>query len=263
MNVRDFNGIEKNRVNQDIINTIQSKQSIYFGLLNNGVTIVGKSSSKIKGKYTIKNFYIVNGCQTSNILHQSIDDIDENMWVSLKIVITEREDIIKNIVKATNNQTEVQEIQLLSMTEYQELLEQYYNSFEEFKLYYERRSGQYNSNNNIDKSRIVTPEMQIRAFASVILDYPHIASRYYGNLLEDIGLDDISRGIFVTGQLPILYYTSSLLLVNVDNAFNNDLIDNKYFKFKYHLLFVISKLVWKEIKRPQLNSKKSKNTVIC
>lgn len=256
LNVRDFNGIENNRVNQDIINTIQSKERVYFGLLNNGVTLVGKSSSKTKGKYTIKNFYIVNGCQTSNILHQSINDIDQNMWVSVKIVITDREDIIKNIVKATNNQTEVQEIQLLSMSEYQELLEQFYNSFEVFKLYYERRSGQYNSNNNIDKSRIVTPEMQIRAFASVILDYPHIASRYYGNLLEDIGLDDIGRGIFVTGQLPILYYTSALLLVSIDNSFNNDLINNKYYKFKYHLLFVISKLVWKEKQRPPLNSKK-------
>lgn len=257
LNVRDFNGIENNRVNQDIINTIKSDNKSFFGLLNNGITVVGKSSSKTKGKYTIKNFYVVNGCQTSNIIHQAIDEIDDSMWISIKIVITDNDEIIQNIVKATNNQTEVQEIQLLSMTEYQKLLEYYYESFDEkYQLYYERRAGQYNSDYRIDKSRIITTDMQIRAYASVILEYPHIASRYYGHLLEGLGLQDIGKGIFVTGQSPSLYYASALLLVHIDNCFNNDLLDGKVEKFKYHLLFVFSKLVWKEHKRPPLNSRK-------
>ncbi|MBU5353939.1 AIPR family protein [Paenibacillus barcinonensis] len=258
LNVRDFNGIENNRVNQDILNTIRSEESkSFFGLLNNGITVVGKSSSKLKGKYTIKNFYVVNGCQTSNIIYQAIDEIDDSMWVSIKIVITDNDEIIQDIVKATNNQTEVQEIQLLSMTEYQKLLEHFYEIFDEkYQLYYERRSGQYNSDYRIDKSRVVTTDMQIRAYASIILDYPHIASRYYGHLLEGLGLEDTGRGIFVTGQSPLLYYTSGLLLVHIDNCFNNDLLDSKLVKFKYHILFIFSKLVWKDVKRPPLNSKK-------
>lgn len=260
LNVRDFNGIQNNRVNQEIINTIISDDRNYFGLMNNGITIVGKSLSKGKGLYTIKNFYVVNGCQTSNILHLSSEHLDDSMWIAIKIVITDDDTIIKNIVKATNNQTEVQEIQLLSMTEYQELLESYFGNYGgSYNLYYERRSGQYNYNGNIDKSKIINPEMQIRAFASVFLDSPHRASRFYGSLKDDIEKDDgkdISRGIFVTGQQPIIYYTSALLLHIIDNYFNNDDIDDKYSKFRYHLLYVISKIVWKDEKRPQLNSKK-------
>ncbi|MGR6128797.1 AIPR family protein [Paenibacillus sp. SER-28] len=260
LNVRDFNGIEKNRVNQDIINTINSDDKNYFGLLNNGITIVGKSLSKGKGLYTIKNFYVVNGCQTSNILHLSSVNVDDSMWVAIKIVITENDDIISNIVKATNNQTEVQQIQLLSMSEYQELLESFYANYDGiYNLYYERRSGQYNYNNNIEKSKIVNPEMQIRAFASIFLDAPHRASRSYGSLVEDIGKDndsDISRGIFVTGQQPIVYYTSALLLHILENSFTNDKLDERYSKFRYHLLFLISKIIWKNEKRPPLNSRK-------
>lgn len=67
-NVRDFQGLTDNRVNQEINGTINSIDNNRFGLLNNGITIVGKSLNKGQGKYTIKNFQVVNGCQTSNIL---------------------------------------------------------------------------------------------------------------------------------------------------------------------------------------------------
>ncbi|WP_342555226.1 AIPR family protein [Paenibacillus sp. FSL R7-0652] len=84
LNVRDFNGVQNNRVNQEIINTINSDEKNYFGLMNNGITIVGKSFSKGKGLYTIKNFYVVNGCQTSNILHLTSEHLDDSMWIAIK-----------------------------------------------------------------------------------------------------------------------------------------------------------------------------------
>jgi hypothetical protein len=254
LNVRDFAGLETNRVNQDIEDTIHNdKDKFYFGLLNNGITIVGKSLNKGRGKYTIKNFYIVNGCQTTNILCKNMDSIDKNMWISVKIVITEDDEIIKKIVKATNNQTEVEEIQLLSMSEYQEKLESFYNNYDEiYQLYYERRSGQYNYDNNIDKSRIISPEIQMRAFASIFLEVPNRASRFYGTLREDID----KKRIFVNGHKPIMYYASGLLHHQLEKCFNNDMIANVYYKFKYHLMMIIAKNIWKGEVRPQLNSRK-------
>jgi hypothetical protein len=253
LNVRDFGGIETNRVNQDIEDTIISENRFHFGLLNNGITIVGKSLSKGKGKYTIKNFYIVNGCQTSSILYKNLETIDNSMWVSIKIVITDKEEIIKKIVKATNNQTEVEEIQLLSMDDYQQLLESYYENFDKYyNLYYERRSDQYNSDSNIDKLRIISPEIQIKSFASVFLEAPHRASRFYGTLREDID----KKRIFVNGHKPIMYYTSGLLHHMLEIQFNNDAIDSTYSKFKYHILMIMAKLVWKDDIKPQFNSQK-------
>ncbi|KAA2301180.1 hypothetical protein FY526_26340, partial [Clostridioides difficile] len=192
------------------------------------------------------------------VLHLNSNKVDDSMWVAVKIVITELDDIIGNIVKATNNQTEVQQIQLLSMSDYQELLESFYANYDEaYNLYYERRSGQYNYNNNIEKSKIIDPEMQIRAFASVFLEAPHRASRYYGSLIDDIGKDgdsDMSKGIFISGQRPIIYYTSGLLLHILENSFTNDHIEDKYAKLKYHILYMISKLIWKNEKKPSFNS---------
>lgn len=252
LNVRDFGGIKENRVNQDIEATIQSESKHSFGLLNNGITIVGRSLNKGQGKYTIKNFYIVNGCQTTNILYENRDKIDENMWISVKIVITDDDNIIKDIVKATNNQTEVQEIQLLSMDEYQEKLESYYKSFTEFKqLYYERRDGQYRGNLEVNPIAIVSPEKQMRSFSSVFLLEPHTASRFVGKLHEEI-----NKKLFVQDHNPIIYYTSALLNYYIEDYFRNDKISNQYLKFQYHLQFIIGQLVWKGEKQPPFNSKK-------
>lgn len=250
LNVRDFAGIDENRVNQDIVRTLDADDKSKFGLLNNGITIVGKSLSKGQGKYTIKNFYIVNGCQTTNVLSENFKKIKNDMWISVKIVITQNDDIIRDIVKATNNQTEVEEIQLLSMDEYQEELESYFNSYDKYtKLFYERRDGQYRGNPEADIIKIVNPEMQIKCFASIFLNLPHVASRFYGKLLEEI-----SKKIFVKDQLPIIYYTAALLNYHIERAFINDEIEQNYNKFKYHLETIIAHLVLKNEKKPQLNS---------
>lgn len=252
LNVRDFAGIEENRVNQDIAATLSSEDSIKFGLLNNGITIVGKSLSKGQGKYTIKNFYVVNGCQTTNVLAENIEKINDTMWISLKIVITQDESIIRDIVKATNNQTEVQEIQLLSMDEFQEELESFYNSYEKHThLYYERRDGQYRGMPEVEPIKIVSPEIQMKSFASIFLNSPHIASRFMGKLQ-----DEVSKKIFVKEHRCIMYYAAGLLNYKIEEAFINEIIDKNYNKFKFHIETIISHIIWKDEKRPQNNSYK-------
>jgi hypothetical protein len=252
LNVRDFAGIENNRVNQDIVSTLHSNDSTKFGLLNNGITIVGKSLSKGQGKYTIKNFYIVNGCQTTNVLSENIEKINDDMWLSVKIVITQDDRIIRDIVKATNNQTEVEEIQLLSMDEYQEELESFYNSFTKYtRLYYERRDGQYRGNPEAELIKIVNPETQMKSFASIFLNVPQIASRFAGKLQEEI-----SKKIFIKEHRNIMYYTAGLIHYRLEKAFINDEIDGNYNKFKYHIETIISHVVWKNDKKPQANSYK-------
>lgn len=251
LNVRDFGGVDDNRVNSDIEKTINSEKREHFGLLNNGITIVGERLEKARGKYIISNFYVVNGCQTTNVLYDNKEKIDENMWISLKIVITEKTDLINDIVKATNNQTEVAEIQLLSMDEYQNVLESYYKSEDRWKqLYYERRDGQYRGIKNISNLEIISPEKQIKTFASIFLKSPHISSRYAGKLQ-----DEISKSIFIDKHNPIMYYTSSLINYRLEKMFLNQKINIQYNKFHQHILYLISLLVWENRKMPSYNSK--------
>ena len=161
------------------------------------------------------------------------------MWVSVKIVITENDEIINHIVKATNNQTEVEEIQLQAMTEYQYHLESFYNtfSFEGENLYYERRLGQYNSRVDIEHSRVVSFEEQIKSFAAVFLHIPHRSSRFYKTILEEIEKN------LLKGQEPIVYFTAGYLNYKLEDYFINDKIDHKYKKFKYHLMMLMKMVI--------------------
>lgn len=250
LNVRDFQGLEDNRVNQDIENTIQSDKKSYFGFYNNGITIVGKSLTKLHGKFHIKNFYVVNGCQTSNVLNELYASLDDKMWISVKIVITSNDNLIQDIVRATNNQTVVESIQFQSFDEYQAVLESYFECQDTYKLYYERRKGQYNTFENISINQIITPTITIRAFSSVFLDTPHKATRFIGSLEEEIG-----DKIFLPNHNPIIYYASSVAYMILDNYIINDNLEELYHKFRFFILSLICRSVLKEHKRPQFTSK--------
>lgn len=249
-NVRDFGGFENNPVNQDVVNTITSEDRDLFGLLNNGITIVGRNLRTGNGQYTINDFYIVNGCQTTNILYENQNSITDSMWISVKIVITNIDKITDNIVKATNTQTEVKSLQLHSREEYQKLLESYYLCKDNtYKLYYERRDGQYRADPTVTTNMIVSMDKQMRSFASTFLEIPHVASRFVGKLE-----DEVSKKIFVAGHKPSMYYTSALINNMLENAFRNEKLDNKFNKLIYQLELVLFKLVCKNDKIPLFGS---------
>lgn len=167
-NVRDFQG-DSNDVNKRILSTITGESVYLFSVLNNGVTIVTNSLNNTGDTFTIKDYQIVNGCQTSNVMYnnRTSENIDE-IHSPIKIRATENEDIKNQITFATNSQTQIKKEQLASVTQFQRHLEQYYNSFEGDKRhYYERRSKQYNRDSYLVKTKIITIPYQIKSFSSM------------------------------------------------------------------------------------------------
>ena len=71
-NVRDFQG-DDNTVNKEISATIETADlQDKFILLNNGVTVVAKYFKALgSNSYEMRDFQIVNGCQTSNVIYLS------------------------------------------------------------------------------------------------------------------------------------------------------------------------------------------------
>ncbi len=65
-NIRDFQG--DTPVNKSIAATLLSNTSIEFPLLNNGVTIVKRKLQRVGPQFTLEDFQIVNGCQTSHVI---------------------------------------------------------------------------------------------------------------------------------------------------------------------------------------------------
>lgn len=249
-NVRDYQG--ENDVNESISNTLQSEKADRLAVLNNGVTIVAKSVTVARNNLTLEDFQIVNGCQTSHVIYNNKDKIDQTIYLPIKIIVSEDDDVISDIIIANNSQTEVKKEELMALTDFQKRLELFYNSIEDNRkrLYYERRSKQYDAVPNIEKVRIVSISSQIRSFAAMFLDRPHQASRFYGKLLEQ--LSDVA---FLDVHELMPYYTSSYALYKLEFYFRNRSIDTKYRKFKYHILMMLRYFINGE-EMPEFNSKK-------
>ena len=246
-NVRDYQG--ENSVNLEIAESVNN-ESEKFVLLNNGVTIICKQLTSVRNKFTLTGYQIVNGCQTSHVLYYNRIKNESMLQIPVKIIETEDEETVNRIIKATNRQTEVTDEQLMALNEFHRKLEAYYNTYTgNKKLYYERRSKQYNAVTNIEKVRIVSISTQIKAVAAMFFDNPHLASRYYGKLIKSI------NGMFLLEHKMIPYYTCTYLLYRLEYLFRNKMLPAQYRKYRFHILMWM-KYDFGKGKIPALNANK-------
>jgi cold shock CspA family protein len=249
-NIRDFQGY--NPVNVDIENTLKNDaQRGRFGLLNNGITIVAKAINKVGSTFKVIDYQIVNGCQTSHVLYYNKELLTDDIFIPIKIIVTNDIDITNDIIKATNWQTEVKKEAFESLSPFHKKLEEFYASFDKEKntrLYYERRSKQY-ENQPIRKHLIVTLTTQIKSFLSMFLNEPHSTHRYYGELLKSY-----QHRLFRDDHSFYPYYTSSYAFLLLDDFFRAREINSKYRKFKYHMLLLFRLKVGGR-NMPRFNSK--------
>ncbi len=247
-NVRDFQG-DDNPVNYEMAETMKS-DSDKFILFNNGVTIICKKLSYIRNKFTLVDYQIVNGCQTSHVLFNNRDCITSELQIPIKLIETGNDDIVNQIIKATNRQTEVSDEQLIALDEFHRKLEAFYNTFSGTnRLFYKRRSKQYNYRTDVEKVRIVSISTQIKAVASMFYDKPHLASRYYGRLLKSID------GIFSDTHKLLPYYVSAFVLYRLEYLFRNKSLPAQYRKFRFFILMLIKYDVAEE-RIPEMNANK-------
>ena len=252
-NVRDFQGTN-NDVNSGIENTLNDKDSDLFSVLNNGVTIVASSISPTGDQFTIKDYQIVNGCQTSNVLFNNRNSVFiDKVNVPVKIIATDDDEIKNRITLATNNQTPIKKEQLASLTAFQRSLEQYYNSYSGVsRLYYERRSKQYNSDSSVLKTRIISVPYQIKSFAAMFLNNPHQVTSFFGTIVSK--LNEGKARIFTTDHVFSPYYTSAYAYYKLETHFRKRNIDTSYKKVRFHILMLF-RMIYQENPLPTFNSK--------
>lgn len=229
-NVRDFQGY--NFINNEIQNTIRDSEQEYFAVLNNGITIICKKMEVTGDIIDIFDYQIVNGCQTSNILYANKEYIKNDSYILAKIIEAKNENLLDRIIYTTNRQTEIKSEAFASTKPFHKGLEDYYNSIDHrYRLYYERRSKQYERQDGINKNKIVTLPNQIYAYIAVFLNEPHSTHRYYGEVL-----DAYKHRLFIGGSLYEPYYISAYLIHYIGNALKSGVIPRKkYSKYKYHL----------------------------
>lgn len=184
-NVRDF--LSSNSVNDEIVNTLTSPDAqSRLPALNNGITIVARGILIIGKKFTLSDFQIVNGCQTSHLIFQHQSRLRPETSVVVKMIELDDRELINDIVRATNRQTEVKDEAFVVLDDFHKKLERFFLSIEsplESKLVYERRKRQYADTTYTSKN-IVTLTFLTNSFVSCILENPVDAVDYYGALLK-------------------------------------------------------------------------------
>ncbi|MFF5778465.1 AIPR family protein [Streptomyces virginiae] len=236
-NVRGFKGAD-NPVNMQIMDTLNSAERSLLPVLNNGVTVVAASYAPKPGDaVAVSGYQIVNGCQTSHCLYlskQSLGDAVSEVYVPIRLVVTGDEEVATQIIRATNSQTAVQENDLVALSKFQKRLEDFYKlDGPDFKLTYERRSGQF-YNKEVTKNRIVTISDQMRAVSATFLDAPHVAARYASRLYDDIG-----AAIFREDHKLLPYMVSAYAAYRLENAFRSGALESVYKPARYHILMAL------------------------
>ena len=246
-NVRYFQG--HNTVNMEIQQTIDvPEMQQAFSLLNNGVTIVAKSMRRTGNKFVLSDFQIVNGCQTSFMLYENKDKIHNDTYLVIKLISTEDKDITDSIIKSTNRQTPVLTEAFETLRDFHKNLESVYSSYvPEYRLYYERRSKQYDSL-DVNKNKVVSFPSQTTAYVAMFMGEPQSTHRYYGELLQAY-----SKRIYNSSDRLEQYCISSMYLFQVERYLREKRIYNNYKDFKYHIIFLLRCLIYTSI-LPRANS---------
>ena len=185
VNVRDFAG-GGIAVNNAIADTLAKDTPTEFWWLNNGITILADDAADpIELEWVLTNPLIVNGLQTSNVIHAKAltgeITAERLQQTALIRVIKETDPSVREaIIAGTNNQTAIAGIQLHANEEKQLRIEEYLRHEDWF---YERRRHQYRgSTTPADRIRTVTDVAQ--AVIAFRLLEPNTARARPGSLLN-------------------------------------------------------------------------------
>ena len=230
-NIRDWQGYKG--INNEIRETLGSEARERFILMNNGVTIIARSLRTTGDHFTISGFHVVNGCQTCNVLHDNSSHITDKVRVPLRVISTQDSAVIESIITATNRQTEVKDDQFFAMRPFAKKIEDYFKSFDlDKRLYYERRSNQYDSE-TIEKQRIIVHQNLMRAVGAMFLGDAHITTKNFRSLREKAG-----KSMFNDLDKMEPYYVAALALYSLERLFRTKL-DAHYKAARYQILLAV------------------------
>jgi hypothetical protein len=244
-NVRDFQG--DNAVNSEIRQTLtESPGRDRFAVFNNGITVVARELSTAGDDFRLKDFQIVNGCQTCHVLFEEREQLTEGVSVNVKLIQSRDEEVIAGIIAATNRQTAVSDDDLAAREQFHKDLEEYVaRQPEPRRLYYERRSRQYADRREINKTRIITRPILTRGYVSMFLDDPARAGRYT-QMRERHG-----GRLFQRNQHLRAYYAAASAWYRLEWLLRNGRIDRGYGPARYHILAAIKTYLLGEGPLPQ------------
>lgn len=241
-NVRDFQG--DSTINNEIQNTIQ-QEAEKFILLNNGITVVCSEITDANRKVKISNPQVVNGCQTCCVIFNSNkQNINlEKIYVIVKFIGTQDDEIVNSIVKGTNRQNIVYEEAFAITSEFHKMLEKYFSSMSvnSEKIYYERRSKQFEQNVLIKPYQKANFRVLIQSTVSIFLNRPEEGHKHESTLLNMY-----KNVLFKEGQSFKFYYCAACIYLTIEKMFKTNLLPRELYTYKMQIMMLFKELIGKE-----------------
>ncbi|MGI3042038.1 AIPR family protein [Shewanella algae] len=235
-NVRDFN--PDSDINKSIISELELGDYSSFVFKNNGITVVAKNIDRKGDTFTIEDYQIVNGCQTTNIIAH-IGDNAEHISVPFRLIGCSDVQFISSIIIGTNKQNEVREDQFWALLPFMKDLEEYCASQEsDSRIFIERRDNQYRDI-SVERTRILRPSDLMKVAAAMFFYQPHRAARDHRGIRKEF-----SNKIFSENHNVELYHLAALALYKFDYLVRTSKIERSRVIFRFYALFALVRKHW-------------------
>ena len=253
-NIRDFN--PDSEINKKISESLRRGEGDFFVFRNNGITAVAKKVKRTGDRFTVSDYQIVNGCQTSHVLFENKEYL-KDVFVPIKLIEAKSDDIISSIIIGTNSQNPVQKEQFWALTPFMKNLEEYCSSLsDDERLFIERREGQYRGQ-NVEKSRIIKSKPLFKAISSVVIFVGNRAGRFYAAVFKEY-----SQELFKDEHEVSIYHAAAFIHYRLEYLWRRNLIDRKYKMFRYFLLTGLGRVLSGNKKLLEMPPKKAKNIAL-
>lgn len=257
-NVRDFD--PESEINKSIISELESGDISSFVFKNNGITVVSKNIDRKGDTFTLEDYQIVNGCQTTNILAH-VRDKAERIFVPLRLIGCSDIDFVSSIIVGTNRQNEVKEDQFWALRPFMKDLEEYCASQGgDTQIFIERRDNQYRDI-SIERTRIFRPSDLMKVAAAMFFFQPNRAARDHRGIRNEF-----SGRIFVEGHNVELYHIAAYALYKFDYLVRSAKVDRSRVIFRFYALYALVRKYWKTpdiLDAPPKSQKKVKDAIFA
>ena len=256
-NVRDFD--PDSEINKSIFSDLEKGDYESFVFKNNGITIVSKNIDRRGDTFTIDDYQVVNGCQTTNILIRLRDNVDK-IFVPLRLIGCKDSDFVASVIIGTNKQNEVKIDQFWALSPFMKNLEEYCSSQNsELKIHIERRENQYRDV-VLERTRIIRPSDLMKAVVAMYFFQPHRAARDYRGITKDF-----SDQIFCNNHSVELYHLAALAFYKFDFMVRNSRIDRSKAIFKFYAMYYLVRKFWDKtdlLNSPPKSQNKTKDKIL-
>lgn len=232
-NIRDFQ--RQSEVNKGMFETLDSKDRADFWWYNNGVSILAKNPSIIGNIITLEDVQIVNGLQSTYVIHKYLKKAGgkDQRKIGIKILTTSDDEIRDNIIKFANSQNPIPKTALRANDIIQRNIESYLLNNGWF---YDRRKNYY-KNMRKPADKIISIGYLSQAIMSIVYREPNRAKRSPLSLTKNdrdynllFGLSNYNIFLFcVTSMRKIDWYVHNS---NIREEYKTNL--------KWHIAMIIT-----------------------